>query len=301
MQDPEVSVVIPAFNAEKFLEKTLASVATQTFRKYELIVVDDGSKDKTASVADEFIKKHNIQGRCIVQKNKKIAGALNQGICLARGKWIAILDHDDFWKPEKLEKIIKIAEKNDDYILYWHQINITSDTGNLIPREPVFDSTRPYFDLLFYGFTIAPSSVIFRKTTWDSLGGFSEDENLYTVQDYDFWLRCSKNGRIYFCPKVLADVTRHEGSASQKYIVLHHKNMEFLVRSHITAYFKKTSSESWPRIGRRRLATVYRSCLVQLMKYQKEAEEQRKAASLMLKTCPTDYKNIFQWLRWKLK
>jgi len=300
IQDPLVSIIVPAFNAEKFIDKSLVTVASQTFTDYELVVVDDGSMDKTSIVVTEFIKKNNLRGRCITQSNKKIAAALNRGIMESTGKWVAILDHDDFWRPKKLERMVKVILKNENYELYWHHIKILNEARNFVPKAPAFRTDNPYFDLLFHGFTIAPSSVLFSKKTWLKLGGFCEDENLYTVQDFDFWLRCAGEGKILFVPEILAEVTRHESSTSQKFVVLHHERMEHLVKRHLSSYFKNTNSLDWPRIGRKRLATVYRSCLIQLMKYRKEIEEQKKAAMLMLKTCPTDWKNILQWARWKV-
>ena len=102
MNLPLVSVVIPAFNAEQFITKTLDSVKKQTYQNFELIVVNDGSTDETAKTAASFIKDNSIAGFVITQENKKIAAARNAGILAARGTLIALLDADDIWYHNKL-------------------------------------------------------------------------------------------------------------------------------------------------------------------------------------------------------
>jgi glycosyltransferase involved in cell wall biosynthesis len=107
---PEVSVVIPAFNAGGFINRTINSVLAQTYNDYEVIVVDDGSTDNTA----EAVKSYGTKVRYIYQPNAGDGPARNTGINAAKGKWIAFLDHDDEWLPEKLEKQIKILKENPD-------------------------------------------------------------------------------------------------------------------------------------------------------------------------------------------
>src|ERR1700722_10468534 len=99
MPEPFISVVIPAYNAEKYLEETLKSVRSQAFSDYEIIVIDDGSTDRTAQIATGY------DGVILMQQtNRGAAAARNAGVVSARGKYIAFLDADDMWLPSKLEK-----------------------------------------------------------------------------------------------------------------------------------------------------------------------------------------------------
>jgi glycosyltransferase involved in cell wall biosynthesis len=98
-QVAEVSVIVPAFNGEGFLDETLRSAVAQTLPPLEVIVVDDGSTDATSEIADAF----GEPVRCIRQENRGVAAARNHGLALARGEFIAFLDHDDLWPADKLE------------------------------------------------------------------------------------------------------------------------------------------------------------------------------------------------------
>ena len=95
---PKVTVIIPAYNAEKFIEQTINSVLAQTFQDFEIIVIDDGSKDKTA----EIINSYGFLVRCIQTTNGGVSRARNLGINNALGEYIAFLDSDDLWEPTKL-------------------------------------------------------------------------------------------------------------------------------------------------------------------------------------------------------
>ena len=102
------SVVIPAYNAEKFIDDAIQSVLGQTYTDYELIVVDDGSTDKTPLI----VKGYENSVRCIQQENKGLSAARNTGIEHATGKWVAFLDADDTWHAEKLSKQFASVQKN---------------------------------------------------------------------------------------------------------------------------------------------------------------------------------------------
>lgn len=105
LQNPKISVIIPAYNAEAFIEKTLDSVFNQTLKPHEVIVVDDGSTDNTSSIVDSYDIKYVKQG------NKGTATALNNGIKHASGNVLALLDHDDIWLPKKLELQAQILQE----------------------------------------------------------------------------------------------------------------------------------------------------------------------------------------------
>ena len=117
---PRVSVVIPAYNAEGFITKTLDSVRNQTFRDYEIIVVDDGSSDGTNDIVSTFLADHSLKGRCIRQENRGIAAARNIGMGAAIGILIALLDHDDIWYPAKLERVLAEFDRHPEAV--WREL-----------------------------------------------------------------------------------------------------------------------------------------------------------------------------------
>jgi len=294
-----VSVVIPAYNAESFLGVTLNSVARQTFQDFEVIVVDDGSRDQTARVVEEFLAKEKIPGRCIRQENRKIAGARNTGIRSARGEFIALLDHDDLWMPEKLERVMEAFQRWPGTDLICHNEQILKDGRVVRVSQNHRGGNTTYEDLLFRGNTLSPSAVVFRKKLFERTGGFDESPELNTVEDYDFWLRVSETGKISYLDATLGAYVLVETAASNR-ILYHHRNLETMLKRHLRKY--RDTGLGWGGIirARQRLAAVYRSALAGLRRQGIEQAEQKILSQQMIRTCFWDPKNIFKYLEWRL-
>jgi len=300
IKEPLVSVVIPAYNAEKFILKTLDSVFAQTYKNYEIIVVDDGSSDKTAEVVKEYLKKHDLSGQCIRQQNKKIAGARNTGIRAASGSLIALLDHDDLWFPQKLDEVIKEHYLHPDVDLICHN-EIVTQGGNIYRTSkngPT--SENMYESLLFRGNCLSPSAVVFKKEVALKCEGFSENPNYNTVEDYDFWMRASRIAKFHFLNQVLGEYVLVETAASRN-IVYHHKNLEIMLTSHLAEHLSGAHGFNGQRMAKKRLAIVYRSALAQLMQKNELPDEQHIAAWKMIQTFPWDLKNIIRFSQWVIK
>jgi glycosyltransferase involved in cell wall biosynthesis len=163
---PSVSAVIPAYNAEQFISDPIQSVLAQTFEIAEIIVVDDGSSDRTAEVAAGFPRTQVIR-----RPNGGQAAARNTGIHAASGEWIAFLDHDDVWLPRKTE--IQLGY-------------VTADAG-------VIHANR--FDPIHFGNLwhrqahITPSGALVRKQALLDVGGFEESRAVMGVEDLTLWLK----------------------------------------------------------------------------------------------------------------
>ena len=110
MNNPRISVIIPCYNSEKFIKETMDSVLSQTYRDFEVIVIDDGSKDKTREIIQSF---DDERIKYYYKKNGGMADARNEGIKLAKGEHIAFLDHDDIWFSDKLELQLSEIEKSE--------------------------------------------------------------------------------------------------------------------------------------------------------------------------------------------
>jgi glycosyltransferase involved in cell wall biosynthesis len=297
---PFISIVIPAYNAEKFILKTLDSVLAQSYKNYELIVVDDGSIDNTSDVVREFLKKHDLRGRCIQQQNKKIAGARNTGILAATGDWIALLDHDDIWFPEKLYEVVKELNINVEVDLICHDEMVTKggEIQRISKNGP--SSNNMYQQLLFVGNCLSPSAVIFRKEVALKCGGFSENADYNTVEDYDFWMKLSRIAKFHFMNRVLGEYVLVDSSASRN-IVYHHNNLEIMLRTHLEKYLFGAYGLKNKKMAEKRLATVYRSGLTQLMQRNELPFEQQKLVLKIIKTYPWGLKNIIRLSQWVIK
>ncbi|MBI4424839.1 MAG: glycosyltransferase [Elusimicrobia bacterium] len=284
---PAVSVVVPAYNAARFIERTLATVAAQTFRDFEAVVVDDGSTDGTQGVVEKFLAAGGLAGRCVRQANKKIAGARNAGVREARADLVSFLDHDDLWHPEKLAAVLEEFRAHPETDLVCHDENVTRD-GRVVRvtrNGPWVD--RMYERLLFDGNALSPSAVTVRKARLLEVGGFREDERFNTVEDYDLWMRLARVCRFRFLDRVLGEYVLVEAAASNK-IVYHHANTEALLRDHF-AGFPEPGLALRCRM-RRRLAVVYRSACRGLLR-QGDAAGAGDWARRALATWPFDPKN----------
>ncbi|WP_437913998.1 glycosyltransferase [Sorangium sp. So ce302] len=179
-QEPLVSVVIPTYNYGHFVVDAVESVLAQTYKRHEIIVVDDGSSDDTpgrlASYRDRI--------RYVRQQNQGVSAARNLGIGLASGEWVALLDADDVWHPQKLALQISVLNAHPDLSV----IGGAGSSGALppdLPEEPVVDRLS-VVDFLTWT-PMAQSSVMVRRRCFDRVGGF--DAKLRYAEDREMWIR----------------------------------------------------------------------------------------------------------------
>jgi len=200
--DMRISVVIPAYNAERFLPRCLKSVFAQTLKPVEVIVVDDGSTDNTAAVAAEM-------GAIVIsQANSGLADARNQGIHNASGEWIALLDADDLWVPEKLERTAALIRP--ETVLVYTGIRIFDDHGIRSKQLAVDPATAR--KILRYCNPITPSSVLVRRADVLQIGGFRK--GLYACEDWELWFRLLPLGEFEAVTEPLTDYYVYSNSLS---------------------------------------------------------------------------------------
>jgi len=177
-----ISVIIPAYNAERFLARSLASVYGQTLAPREVIVVDDGSTDGTARTAEA------LGAKVIKRPNGGIGAARNTGIRHATGEWIALLDADDSWAPEKLAR--QVAAIDSDTVLVYTGAKYFDEHGTRFVQDAVDPLTAR--KLLRYRNPILPSSGLLRRQTVLAAGGFREGTP--TCEDWGMWVRLKPFG-----------------------------------------------------------------------------------------------------------
>jgi glycosyltransferase involved in cell wall biosynthesis len=209
---PKVSVIIPAHNAARFVTETIESVLHQTYRDLEVIVVDDGSTDETVQVLRAF--KDRIVLRS--QPNGGVARARNAGARIATGEWLAFLDADDLWLPEKLERQLELADAGTAWI-YSDRFNFGSlgDGPEIQSEITTMHEGDVFTALLAEGNFISSSTVIVRKEIFDRVGGYCE--NLRGTEDWDLWIRVSERNSIRFCPRPLLRYRIHSAGISHNY------------------------------------------------------------------------------------
>lgn len=198
--NPTVTVIIPAYNAERTIEAAIRSCLNQTCPPAEILIVDDGSADRTADVARSFPAPVKV----FQKSNGGPASARNFGARMAQGEWLAMLDADDQWLPNKLERQVRYIESADVGMIH-----------SLVPCSKPGVPDTVNFDDLWDQNWIANSSVLIRKSVFEALGGFDEDPKLISVEDYNLWLRVAAGGwKIVTCPEILSYYARGIGISS---------------------------------------------------------------------------------------
>ena len=197
----KVSVVIPTYNRESFITKAIDSVEAQTYRNVEVVVIDDGSTDNTRSLLE---RRYGEKVRYFYQENKGIAAARNTGIRESSGDYIAFLDSDDYWVPEKLERQMELFRKHPEYGM------VASQCASVLLDGSFRDKNRPgksgwvFTDLFIKNFIRTSSAVITRECL-DRVGLF--DEELKECEEYDLWLRIAAKYPVGFINESLAVYT----------------------------------------------------------------------------------------------
>ncbi|MGD8350289.1 MAG: glycosyltransferase [Gammaproteobacteria bacterium] len=207
-----ISVIVPSYNRRHTLERALNSVAGQTSPVDELILVDDGSTDDSYRLVEEKFPGVSV----IRQPNRGVSAARNRGIEAAGGDWIALLDSDDSWLPQKIERIRDAGRRHPDEVLF-HSDEIWMRNGRRVnPMHKHRKSGGWIFTRCLPLCAISPSASVIRKSTLLELGMF--DESLPACEDYDLWLRlCHRYPVHYVDEPLIVKYGGHEDQLSRRY------------------------------------------------------------------------------------
>jgi glycosyltransferase involved in cell wall biosynthesis len=211
---PAVSVITPAFNVESYLAEAVESVLAQTFTDWELVIVDDGSRDGTRALAERYRAAHPDRIVVVSQENRGLAAARNTGLRVARGAVLALLDSDDAWTPAFLAEQMGLLDAHPEAAIVTGNATVRGGPENGRPARPENDE-RPAPDLveILRDETAVFIMSVFRRAVVDRIGGF--DERFRTNEDYDFWIRAASAGfRFIRNPRPLGFYRRHENSLS---------------------------------------------------------------------------------------
>ncbi len=203
------SVIVPVYNKSSYVTRTIKSVLAQTYRDFELIVVDDGSNDDSVSVAMSAIKNCESYCKVVKQSNSGVAVARNHGVELARGEYVCFLDSDDWWEPAFLDRMSCLIESCPDAGLYGTGYYICKNGKKRIaPIGVDFDFKRGYINYCqVYARTlcmpITSSSVTIPRSTFLNSGKFRKGIKL--GEDFDLWIRLALTNKVALLNEPLAD------------------------------------------------------------------------------------------------
>ncbi len=204
---PLISVIIPTYNRAEVLARAVQSVLEQSFTDFELLVVDDGSTDETASVLAQFF---DTRLKIIRQENKGVSAARNAGLHVAKGDFFALLDSDDFWEKEKLERQISFMKESGFHICQTAEKWIRG--GKAVNPRHIHEKKAGWIlSEAVKLCLVSPSSVMFSRYFLQQVGFFCED--LPACEDYELWLRASLFFPVGFMPQTL--VIKYGGHRDQ--------------------------------------------------------------------------------------
>jgi glycosyltransferase involved in cell wall biosynthesis len=188
---PKVSIILPTYNRAHIIEKAIQSVLNQTYQDFEIIIIDDGSKDDTKKIIRGFQEKDNRIKYIRFEENKGAAAARNAGIKMSKGEYITFQDSDDEWVIDKLEKQMKIIEtSSENIVVYCGFWRIDGDEKTYIPDIKISNREGNIHKELLKGNFVDTPSILLPKKNLEKIGMF--DENLSRLQDWDLVIRLSR-------------------------------------------------------------------------------------------------------------
>ncbi|MBW4490163.1 MAG: glycosyltransferase family 2 protein [Trichocoleus desertorum ATA4-8-CV12] len=218
-QFPLVSVIIPAYNTELYIGPALESVLSQTYQNIEVLVVDDGSKDRTAEIVESFVQK-DPRVQLFRQKNAGVAAARNLAIAHAQGEYIAPIDADDIWYPQKLEKQVQCMLRSGPEVglVYTWSVHI-DESGSIIGEYKHNRAYKPEGDiypiLVYFNFLDNASNTLIRRTCIERVGGFNPElraQNAQGCEDWELYLRIADAYEFRVVPEFLVGYRQLLGS-----------------------------------------------------------------------------------------
>lgn len=217
--NPKVSLVIPIYNGENYMREAIESAIAQTYDNLEIILVNDGSKDNTDNICEEYQRKYPELIRYFKKENGGVSTALNLAIKNMAGDYFSWLSHDDVYYPQKVEKQVAILNKlieqgeNIENIILYSNYELINEKGEHLTNV-IFDSEllnkKPAYSLLRG--SINGLTLLIPKEAFDTIGDF--DESLRTTQDYDLWMRFSKKYIFYHHKDVLTKTRLHKNQVT---------------------------------------------------------------------------------------
>jgi len=192
MEQCLISVVMSVFNAEKYLNEAIDSVLTQTFKDFEFVIVNDGSTDSSMDIIDGYSDKRIIK---IIQENRGLSSALNAGIELASGKYIARMDADDISLPNRLEDQLKFMEQNPEFVLAGSNAYVIDSGGEYLYTSNMPLNEEQILKSLLHTSPFYHSSVIYNKEVFKKCGGYNEKIR-HHVEDLILWNQMARFGRM---------------------------------------------------------------------------------------------------------
>lgn len=244
----KISVIIITHNRADLLSKAMDSVLTQTYREFELLIIDDASTDNTEELVLKYSKKDSHIKYYKNKTNLGISKSRNRGVFLSGGEYIAMLDSDDYWiDKEKLGKQKEHLDKHQDLAIIGTAISCVDEKGLILKEDIYFKEDKEIREKMLLKNQFAQSSVLFRKDVFDRLGGY--DESLDIGEDFDLWLKMGEHYKLANLANTMVAYLVHSRGVTKK-----RKLKTILETDRIVRRYKN----KYPNYCKARIKTIFR-------------------------------------------
>ena len=264
-----ISVIIPAYNAERTIQETIKSVQKQTFQDFELIVIDDGSKDKTLDVIQKIA---DPRIKCFSYENGGNSLARNRGISHATGGFVSFIDADDLWTPDKLELQLAALQKHPEAsVAYSWTTNFTNgQEESVFPCNPIFFEGNVYDKLLVNNFVANGSNILVRRKAIELVGEF--EPTLKRCADWDFYIRLAAKCHFVVVPKHQIFYRQSSSSLSMNIELVEQQSVRVIDRAY------QSAPPEYQYLKNQSLAWIYEYCTQQYLKRSTDISKAKKAS-----------------------
>ena len=266
---PTISVIIPAYNAERTIIKTVQSVLQQTFSDLEIIAIDDGCTDRTLELLQNV---EDNRLKIFSYENGGLPVARNRGIARAEGEFISFIDADDMWTPDKLELQLAALQQNSmaGVAYSWTACFIDGQEESIFPYEPVFFEGNVYDKLLVNNIVSNGSNILVRKQAIESVGQF--ETTLKSCEDWDFYIRLAAQWHFVLVPKHQILYRQSSNAMTSKVEVMEKEALRVIERAY------QSAPAEYQFLKKRSLAWIYEYCTQQYLKNSTDVKGAKKAS-----------------------
>ena len=287
---PRVSVVLPIYNGQRYIAEAIESVLAQTYTEYEIIAVNDGSRDQSADIVRRYVATGRV--KYLEQANQGVASARNTGISNSSAEFIAFLDQDDRWEPDKLALQVAYMDARPELALVHARVGCIDAEG-----EPISCSGRVFVDdtsgycaeRLLTGNRIAVLSVLMRRSCLESVGPLNQE--LAPSDDWDLWLRIAARFPIGFIDAVVAQYRVHDAMESKNLLKMK------LAEIRVIESFRATHPQDVRRMNREATESVLIGLYEQAAELLRHAHRPQDAALLLTKAAEMRRRAPWYYLR----
>lgn len=235
--NPLVSIILPTYNGARFITRAIESVLNQTYANWELLIISDGSTDRTKGTVEGFAKNDSRIIFIENEENRGIQKTLNKGIAMAKGEYIARLDDDDEWvDPLKLSAQIGFFQKNPDHVLAGTDAIVVDEKGDTLSVNIMPKSDHDIRSRILSRNCFLHSTIVARKSVLEKAGGYDETKETLHAEDYDLWLRVGLEGKMANLEMKSAKLTAHGNSLTSRNRVMQARHILGVMRKNRKKY-----------------------------------------------------------------